>query len=156
MLQKLTCEGVPVGIRFISDNLTADKKAVKTFEIKQPYFERLHFNDDNFVKQFLKAKNNMLYHDAPKHDTTGNFKKLLKRYSHGKSFLTVSEFAELVKAIGYKGFYYAYGLISCFEDVKICKKSIRITDSTGLKQYISYTSNYKLYIDNFALIHNNK
>ena len=120
-----------------------------------PYYGEVHYNDENFIKQFIKEKNKMLFDDITTHDSTKNFYRLLKRYSHGKSYLTVEEFSRLVKDIGYSGYYYSYDIISCFEEVKICNKSIRITDSTGRKTYLRIDGSYKLPISAFGLIHHN-
>ena len=153
MFTRIMCDGVKVGLRFISDCKTDNNKSVKSFEMKMPYFDEMHYNDKNFVNQFITAKNKMLFDDTVKHDSTENFYRLLKRYSHGKSYLTVEEFSRLVKAIGYSGYYYSYDVISCFEEVKICNKSIRVTDSTGRKTYLRIDGNYKLPISSFSLIH---
>ena len=91
MFTRIMCDGVKVGLRFISDCKTDNNNSVKSFEMKMPYFDEMHYNDKKFVNQFITAKNKMLFDDTVKHDSTENFYRLLKRYSHGKSYLTVEE-----------------------------------------------------------------
>ena len=112
MFTRIMCDGVKVGLRFISDCKTDNNKSVKSFEMKMPYFDEMHYNDKNFVNPFITAKNKMLFDDTVKHDSTENFYRLLKRYSHGKSYLTVEEFSQLVKAIGYI-------ICICYDDVSL-------------------------------------
>ena len=49
MFTRIMCDGVKVGLRFISDCKTDNNKSVKSFEMKMPYFDEMHYNDKNFV-----------------------------------------------------------------------------------------------------------
>lgn len=149
MLEKLICEGRTVGIRVVNNGLYTQIKGIY----------KLNLTEESVFKAYMRVKNDMMYAEIAHHDSTKNFYKLLKRYAGNKDYLTASEFATLINKIGYNGFYYNYGLISALEEVKPCKKSLRVKDSTNTVSYIRYDGKTKFYLENFVIEHkdcNNK
>ena len=144
LVKIINSHGETNGIRIVNDGYYTQIEGVYTLDLT----EKKVFN------AYMKAKNDIMYAEVKHHDTTENFYKLLKRYAGKKSYLTVSEFAALVSKIGYDGYYYSYGVISAFEEVKVCKKSLKVIDSTNTVTYIRYDGKTKFYIDNFMLVHN--
>ena len=56
MFTKIMCNGVKVGLRFISDCKTDNNKSVKSFEMKMPYFDEMHYNDKNLSISLSRQK----------------------------------------------------------------------------------------------------
>ena len=111
------------------------------------------------LQNILREINYFRAHTEPENvhrkHTEDNFKHYLRKFSHGKNYMTVKEFAEFVKVNGYgSGYYYSYDLLGAFEEVKICPKSIKIIDSCKNVTYLRYTSDYKIDLCGISLIHN--